>query len=111
MDYKKQFHGLAVLCSTLMLSSCAALGFGPSLPDISRIHQGQTPKEVVAAMNGEPRYRRFTEDGLEEWEYRRNQQLDGDCDVVVISFRDGRVVALDSFPYVYPKTPKIEAKP
>jgi len=98
------------LCGACLLSSCAVFGFGSSLPTVSKIHQGQSPEEVVAAMKGEPNYRRFTEDGIEQWEYRRNQQLNGDCDVVLISFRDGRVVALDSFPYVYPKTPQIEQK-
>ena len=54
-------------------------------------------------MKCQPDYRRFTEDGLEQWEYRFNQQQNGDCDVVLVSFRNGRVASMETFPYVAPR--------
>lgn len=61
-------------------------------------------------MKDTPQYSRFTEDGLEEWEYRRNYNLSGDCDVISIAFREGRVVSMDSYRYESPQTPTIKVK-
>ena len=82
-------HGaLVAVLSVLIFASCTAL---------------QTPEEVQAIMKCQPDYRRFTEDGLEQWEYRFNQQQNGDCDVVLVSFRNGRVASMETFPYVAPR--------
>ncbi len=106
MNKKNILRGLQLLLFPLLLSSCAALGMSGQLKAISKIHQGQTQQQVLSAMKGEPKYRRFMENGIEQWEYHKNVNLSGDYDVVLIGFRDGRVVSLDSFPYVYPKAPE-----
>ncbi|MBM6992452.1 MAG: hypothetical protein I3J02_04190 [Prevotella sp.] len=100
-------HFLLATMVSIVLSSCAALGFRSSLPQLSKISQGQTYQEVTQIMKGSPNFRRFTEDGLEQWEYHRNKAISGDYDVVLIGFRKGRVVSMDSFPYVYPKNSTI----
>ncbi len=102
-------HFLLAAVASFVLSSCATLGFGPSLPQLSKISQGQTYQEVTQIMKGSPHFRRFAEDGLEQWEYHKNKEISGDYDVVLIGFRNGRVVSMDSFPYVYPKAPTLPA--
>ncbi len=100
---RKIAHGaLVAMLSVLVFASCTALGISSGAA-LNRIHQGQTPEEVHAIMKCQPDYRRFTEDGLEQWEYRFNQQQNGDCDVVLISFRNGRVASMETFPYVAPR--------
>ena len=96
-------HGaLVAVLSVLIFASCTALGISSGAA-LNRIHQGQTPEEVHAIMKCQPDYRRFTEDGLEQWEYRFNQQQNGDCDVVLVSSRNGRVASMETFPYVAPR--------
>ena len=96
-------HGaLVAVLSVLIFASCTALGISSGAA-LNRIHQGQTPEEVHAIMKCQPDYRRFTEDGLEQWEYRFNQQQNGDCDVVLVSFRNGRVASMETFPCVAPR--------
>lgn len=99
---KIMYKALVTILSVLIFASCTALGISSGAA-LSRIHQGQTPEEVHAIMKCQPDYRRFTEDGLEQWEYRFNQQQNGDCDVVLISFRNGRVASMETFPYVAPR--------
>mgnify|MGYP001342038129 CR=1 FL=1 len=104
------YHVIAALAVATTLSSCAILGNGNQLQHISNIHQGQTHQEVTTIMKKEPDYRRFAEDGLEQWEYHKNFDLSGDYDVILIGFRDGRVVSMDSFRYIRPTVPTIEVQ-
>ena len=48
------------------------------------------------------------ENGIEQWEYHKNEALSGDYDVILVGFRDGRVVSMDSFRYIYPKMPEVK---
>lgn len=102
MQHKSLVQIIIVLFTSLMLSSCSVLGFSNQIRSIDKIQQGQTYEQVMEIMKGKPVYRRFSEHGKEEWEYHKNMAIIGNYDVVIISFKDGRVVALDSFPYVAP---------
>jgi hypothetical protein len=110
MQKKNILHTIATLSVVLTLSSCALLWNDSVLPYIRNIHQGQSPEEVTYIMKGEPQYCRFTEDGLEEWEYHKNRGFSGDYDVIVIGFRDGRVVHMDSYKYNAPVIQEADKK-
>lgn len=103
-------QGLAACFAALTLNACAALGLGSSLPYLTQIHQGQTYDEVSTIMKSKPSYRRFMENGIEQWEYHKNEALSGDYDVILVDFRDGRVVSMDSFRYIYPMKPEADNK-
>lgn len=100
---EKLIHAIAALVMAITLSSCVTMGMSSSRVQMTgRIHQGQTYQEVTSIMKKGPNYRRFTEDGLEQWEYHKNFDLAGNYDVILIGFRDGRVVSMDSFRYTPP---------
>lgn len=102
-------QGLAVWFAALTLNACSALGIGGNLPFIDQIRQGQTYDEVTSIMKSKPSYRRFMENGIEQWEYHKNKALlNGDYDIILVGFRDGRVVSMDSFRYIYPKMPEVK---
>lgn len=109
MQKKHLLHHLAVFAAALTFSSCASL-WGDGLPYINKIHQGQSQEEVASIMKGNPQYRRFAEDGLEQWEYHKNRDASGNYDVVIIGFRDGRVVNMNSFYYQVPIVGSVEKK-
>lgn len=96
-------HTLVALFTSFLLSSCASMGLLGGNGALTKIERGQTKQEVNAIMKTSPDYRRFMEDGLEQWEYHTNLAIDGDYDVILISFRDGKVVAMDSFRYHSPQ--------
>lgn len=110
MQKKIRLHHLIACAFIITFSSCASLWNGGRLTYISNIHQGQSHEEVISIMKGEPQYRRFTEDGLEQWEYHKNMDLSGNYDVVIIGFREGRVVNMDSFNYQPPVYESVEKK-
>lgn len=110
MQKKNRLHHLIACAFIITFSSCASLWNGGRLTYISNIHQGQSHEEVISIMKGEPQYRRFTEDGLEQWEYHKNRDLAGNYDVVIIGFREGRVVNMDSFNYQPPVYESVEKK-
>ena len=100
---KKMIRTVIVITLVLALNSCASL-FTPSVDYIelsSRIEAGMTKEEVKAVM-GNYHYRSFS-GNTERWEYRTRNIIYGSYDVVIISFVDQRVVAMDSFEEVYPK--------
>ncbi|WP_281698892.1 hypothetical protein [Hallella colorans] len=101
-------HIVVTLAMVMTLSSCSILTMRDTAQVIGNLHHGQTYEEVVQVMRGKPQYRRFTEEGLEQWEYRRNMNMAGDYDVIIIGFRDGRVISMDSFRYVAPYQPTIK---
>ncbi|MGI6244039.1 MAG: hypothetical protein ACOYJK_11025 [Prevotella sp.] len=110
MQKKNILHTIATLSVALTLSSCALSWNDSVLPYVRNIHQGQTPEEVTSIMKGEPQYSRFTEDGLKEWEYHKNRRGGEDYDVIVIGFRDGRVVHMDSYKYHAPVIQEADKK-
>lgn len=91
------------------MTSCTILNFSSPLQGISKIQQGQTPEEVVDIMKQTPNYRRFGDDGLEEWEYRKTYSTNEDH-VILINFHNGRVVSMNSFRDIKPLAPQIEQK-
>ncbi|MBP3252740.1 MAG: outer membrane protein assembly factor BamE [Prevotella sp.] len=93
---------LITLGLAAMLTSCGALT--STLGErSSHIQPGMTAQEVQQSL-GKPSYRRFNEN-YEEWEYRKHF-LTGDDDVLIVNFRNGRVVAMDSFYEHHPSLPE-----
>ena len=78
----------------IVMSSCASM-FLTVTDKAARIQPGMTKDEVTEIMGRTPDYRRFAY-GRDEWEYRTLLNND-DYDVVVLDFRNGRVVQMDSF--------------
>lgn len=101
-------HIVVTLAMVMTLSSCSILTMRDTAQVVGNLRRGQTYEEVVQVMRGKPKYRRFTEEGLEQWEYHRNMNMAGDYDVIIIGFRDGRVISMDSFRYVAPYQPTIK---
>lgn len=100
---KKIRNAAIVAIVALSLSSCASM-FSTVADKAASIEYGMTKQEVTALM-GKPSYRRFAE-GQDEWEYRSLLNND-DYDVVVLTFYNGRVVAMDSFREVRKVHPRL----
>ena len=98
---------LLTTLAALMLTSCALFESSTGASITANIRPGQTHGEVAAVMRTKPTYRRFFEDGIEEYEYHRNHRVNGDYDVILIRYRNGRVVSMDAYRYIEPKTPTI----
>ncbi|MBQ9668863.1 MAG: outer membrane protein assembly factor BamE [Prevotella sp.] len=94
---------LTMMMLTTMVSACGTL-MSTMSERSARIEQGMTKDEVQKAL-GKPDYRRFDRD-REQWEYRQHL-LNGDHDVMLVDFEDGRVVSLDSFYEHHPQLPEI----
>lgn len=80
---------------SMVLTACSGL-FYPKANAIEKIRQGMSPQQVTQLL-GKPDYRRF-DHGLEEWEFRKLQNvLDGEPTIIIIRFEHGKVVYMDSF--------------
>lgn len=102
---KKMIRTVIVITLVLALNSCASLST-TSIKLSNSIEAGMTKEEVKAVM-GNYHYRSFS-GNTERWEYRTRNIIYGSYDVVIISFVDQRVVAMDSFEEVYPKFIELE---
>jgi len=92
----------------LALSGCASLlSPGPSTDVLSNIQKGMSKQEIINLL-GSPDFRRF-DNAMEEWEFTRrlyNPNATGTTTQIVISFEEGKVVAMDSFEKEpYPMSP------
>ena len=69
----KKIIALLSAASLLTLSSCdlAMLGEGMGRRDTQRIERGMSQEQVYSLM-GRPTYRRFGDNGIEEWEYHKS---------------------------------------
>lgn len=99
-----------VLLFSLLICSCSSLFNFSSLPERAYdIEKGMTKQEVSSRL-GKPQYRRFNDD-VEQWEYRVREAVTNSDNVVVVSFVDGYVTAMDSFKqYAPPQPPESSAK-
>ena len=92
--------GLLSIALLLGLSSCdlARIGeeFGRSNNPVAYIERGMDQRQVQDLL-GRPDNRRFSEDGTEEWEYRRSYgSLEGK--IVLVTFSSsGRVIRLNTY--------------
>lgn len=90
----KKIIALLGAASLLTLSSCdlAMLGEGTmGRRDTQRIERGMSQEQVYSLM-GRPTYRRFGDNGIEEWEYHKSGLFEKR--ITVISFSSGRVVRM-----------------
>jgi hypothetical protein len=93
----KKIIALLGAASLLTLSSCdlAMLGEGTmGRRDTQRIERGMSQEQVYSLM-GRPTYRRFGDNGIEEWEYHKSGLFEKR--ITVISFSSGRVVRMNTY--------------
>ena len=93
----KKIIALLSAASLLTLSSCdlAMLGEGTmGRRDTQRIERGMSQEQVYSLM-GRPTYRRFGDNGIEEWEYHKSGLFEKR--ITVISFSSGRVVRMNTY--------------
>lgn len=103
---KTVFYKSAIVGLLLMgFSACSQGTYVLSTKVLNKIHPGMSGKEVCSVM-GDPDFRRFNQN-VEEWEYRK--WLSGRDAVVIVSFENGCVVAMDSFEY--PNVPQAPVAP
>ena len=70
------------------------LGEGMGRRDTQRIERGMSQEQVYSLM-GRPTYRRFGDNGIEEWEYHKSGLFEKR--ITVISFSSGRVVRMNTY--------------
>lgn len=88
---KKLFYLFSV-CSILLVSSCGTID---GMNDVMfKVRKGMTTGEVSKVL-GKLDYRRFDED-IEEWQYEKIPLI-GYGKIIIVGFRDGRVVNFNSF--------------
>lgn len=66
----------------------------PHYKALIKVQPGMTQTEIMKLF-GQPKFRRFDAEG-EEWEYQKSSVF-GNRKYLIIEFKDGKVIALDSF--------------
>ena len=86
-----------ILMSMTLLCSCGSIKSVNIARHATEIQAGMTISEVQSIM-GKPDYRRFdaARNNWEQWEYT-GMFFDSARDIVIIDFRDGLVVSMNSF--------------
>ena len=101
----KKLLYLFTICSILLVSSCATMD---GMNDVMfKVRKGMTMNEVAKAL-GKPDYRRFDED-IEEWQYEKIPLI-GYSKIIIVGFRDNRVVNFNSFREPDPHTSKVDVQ-
>lgn len=88
---------IAGLVIAVGFSSCSSLFYDAKADVLNSIQKGMSRQEITNIL-GTPEFRRFDRD-IEEWEYSRELSNRGNITKtqIVVSFEDGKVVAMDSF--------------